>query len=151
MNRKKTDSTSMTSCSHPSHIWISLTIHTASNNFVQLLRFLFYRRWKWWEHRTPITSHRHSLLPPYRIWQELFSRKGLTFWLEKPTSKQSSASCSVTYLTMSATACVTGTRWIAASRLNCSVMARCCWRFEAMMSITAVSDSPMLERFCCDL
>lgn len=83
----------------------------------------------------------------YKIWQELFSRNGLTFWLEKPTSRQSSASCSVTYLTISATAWVTGTRWIEASRLNCSVMARCCWRFEAMMSITAVSDSPMVKSF----
>lgn len=83
----------------------------------------------------------------YRMLQELFSRNGFTFWLEKPTSRQSSASCSVTYFTMSATACETVIRWMAASRRSCSVIARCCCRFEAIISITAVSDSPMVNAF----
>uniref|UniRef100_A0A2M4D200 Putative secreted protein n=1 Tax=Anopheles darlingi TaxID=43151 RepID=A0A2M4D200_ANODA len=81
----------------------------------------------------------------YRMLQELFSRNGFTFWLENPTSRQSSASCSVTYFTMSATACDTVMRWIAASRRSCSVIALCCCRFEAIISITAVSDNPIVN------
>lgn len=77
--------------------------------------------------------------------QELFSRKGLTFWLENPTRRQSSCSCSLMYLTMSDTATETGIRLIAASLLNCSVTARCCCNVETIMSITAVSDRPMLN------
>lgn len=57
----------------------------------------------------------------YKIEQLLFSLNGFTFWLENPTSRQSSCSCSVTYLRISETACVTGIRWIAASRRSCSV------------------------------
>lgn len=57
----------------------------------------------------------------YKIAQLLFSLNGLTFWLENPTSRQSSCSCSVTYLRISETAWVTGIRWIAASRRSCSV------------------------------
>ena len=49
------------------------------------------------------------------------------------------------YLTMSDTTTETGTRFIAASRLNCSVTARCCCNVETIMSITAVSDRPMLN------
>lgn len=59
----------------------------------------------------------------YKMLQLLFSRNGLTFWLENPTSKQSSCSCSVTYLIISETAWVTGILWIAASRRSCSVTA----------------------------
>lgn len=59
----------------------------------------------------------------YKMLQLVFSLNGLTFWLEKPTSKQSSCSCSVTYLMISETAWVTGILWIAASRRNCSVTA----------------------------
>lgn len=57
----------------------------------------------------------------YKIEQLLFSLNGLTFWLENPTSRQSSCSCSVTYLRISETAWVTGILWIAASRRSCSV------------------------------
>lgn len=78
----------------------------------------------------------------YRIWQELFSRNGFTFWLEKPTRRQSSCSCSVTYFTMSAQACDTGKRCMLASRRNWSTMLRCCCKLLAMRSITAVSESP---------
>lgn len=82
------------------------------------------------------------------ILQELFSRNGLTFWLEKPTSRQSSCSCSVTYLTMSAAACVTGMRWMAASRRSCSTMPRCCCRLLLIRSMTAVSERPMVNAVC---
>lgn len=60
---------------------------------------------------------------PYKMAQLLFSLNGFTFWLEKPTSKQSSCSCSVTNFMISPTAWVTGMRWIAASRRSCSVTA----------------------------
>lgn len=83
----------------------------------------------------------------YKIWHELFSRNGLTFWLEKPTNRQSSCSCSVTYLTISAHACDTGIRWMLASRRNCSTILRCCCKLLAIRSMTAVSDSPMLAIF----
>lgn len=105
----------------------------------------------------------------YSTVHELFSRKGFTFWLEKPTNKQSSCSCSVTYLTMSAQALDTGKRWLDASRLNwimgekCllfssplrekkfhhtwSTIDRCCCKFVAMRSITAVSDKPIVMDF----
>ena len=38
-----------------------------------------------------------------------------------------------------------GMRLIAASRLNCSVTARCCCNVDTIISITAVSDRPMLN------
>lgn len=82
----------------------------------------------------------------YRIWHELFSRNGLTFWLENPTSRQSSCSCSVTYLAISAHACDTGIRWIFASRRNCSTILRCCCKLLAIRSIWAVSESPVFWR-----
>lgn len=77
----------------------------------------------------------------YKIWHELFSRNGLTFWLENPTSRQSSCSCSVTYFTISAHAWDTGIRWIFASRRNCSTKLRCCCKLLAIRSIWAVSES----------
>lgn len=70
--------------------------------------------------------------------QVLFSRKGLDFCDEKPTSKQSSCSCSVMYFMMSSTALLTVIRFRAASRRNCSVTRRCCCKFVITMSITAV-------------
>lgn len=79
----------------------------------------------------------------YSIWHELFSRNGFTFWLENPTSKQSSCSCSVTYFAISAHACDTGIRWIFASRRNCSTILRCCCKLFAIRSIWAVSESPV--------
>lgn len=75
----------------------------------------------------------------YKMWHELFSRKGFTFWLENPTSKQSSCSCSVTYLMMSSQACDTFTRWMDASRLNCSTTWRVFCKLDAIMSILLVS------------
>lgn len=77
--------------------------------------------------------------------QELFSRNGFTFWLENPTNRQSSCSCSVTYLTISAQACVTGIRWMDASRRSWSTMLRCCCRLLAIKSMTAVSERPMVN------
>lgn len=81
----------------------------------------------------------------YKTVQELFSLKGLTFWLENPTRRQSSCSCSLINRTMSATATDTGIRLIEASLLSCSVTARCCCKVDTIMSITAVSDRPMLK------
>lgn len=75
---------------------------------------------------------------------ELFSRNGLTFWLVNPTNRQSSCSCSVTYLTMSAHACDTDIRWMDASRRSWSTMPRCCCKLVAIKSMTAVSDRPMV-------
>lgn len=48
-------------------------------------------------------------------------------------------------LTMSETASDTGMRLMAASRRSCSVTALCCCNVDTIISITAVSDSPMLE------
>lgn len=89
---------------------------------------------------TEITSNYNSV-------QGVFSRNGLTLWLEKPTKRQSSCSCSVIYLMMSLTAKDTGIRLIAPSRRSCSVIQRCCWRFETTMSINAVSERPMVNNF----
>lgn len=75
----------------------------------------------------------------YKMLHGLFSRKGFTFWLENPTSKQSSCSCSVTYLMMSSHACDTFTRWMDASRLNCSTTWRVFCKLDAIMSILLVS------------
>lgn len=75
----------------------------------------------------------------YKMWHELFSRNGFTFWLENPTSKQSSCSCSVTYLIMSSHACETLIRWMDASRLNCSTTWRVFCKLDAIMSILLVS------------
>lgn len=91
----------------------------------------------------------------YKMLQLLFSRKGLTFWLEKPTNRQSSCSCSVTYLMMSFTACVTGIRCIAASRRNCSVTAlkEIAWlkKMEAMEKklISTVVAAGCSQRYPC--
>lgn len=79
--------------------------------------------------------------------QELFSRNGLIRWLVKPCRRQSSCSCSLMNLTMSATACETSMRLMAASRRSCSVTARCCCKFEITMSINAVSERPMVANF----
>jgi len=68
----------------------------------------------------------------------LFSRKGLDFCDENPTSRQSSCSCSVIYFIISSTALLTVIRFRAASRRNCSVTCRCCCKFVITMSITAV-------------
>ena len=80
----------------------------------------------------------------------LFSRKGFDFCDEKPTSRQSSCSCSVMYFMMSSTALLTVIRFKAASRRSCSVTWRCCCKFDITMSITAVcvrdkSESVKLE------
>lgn len=77
--------------------------------------------------------------------QGVFSLKGFTRWLENPTSKQSSCSCSLMYLMMSLTAIETGILFTAASLRSCSVTKRCCCRFETTMSINAVSDRPMVN------
>lgn len=71
-----------------------------------------------------------------RIEQEPFSRKGLDFGEQKPTSRQSSCSCSIMYFIRSSMALLTLTRFTAASRRNCSFIWRCCWRFDITMSIT---------------
>lgn len=88
----------------------------------------------------------------YRILHELFSRNGFTFWLEKPTSKQSSCSCSVTYLTISAQACDTAIRCMDASRRSWSTILLCCCKLVAIRSITAVSERPMVNnlRWLCE-
>lgn len=80
--------------------------------------------------------------------QVLFSRKGLDFWDEKPTSKQSSCSCSVMYFMMSSTALLTVIRFRAASRRSCSVTRRCCCKFVITMSITAVYVQQKWKNFC---
>lgn len=77
--------------------------------------------------------------------QELFSRKGLILWLENPTRRQSSCSCSAMNLMMPATASDTGVLLIAASRRSCSVTALCCCNVDTTMSINAVSERPMLN------
>lgn len=77
--------------------------------------------------------------------QLLFSRNGLFFCELKPTSRQSSCSCSLMNFMISITACETEIRLIAASRRSCSVIWRCCCKLEIIMSITAVSDRPILK------
>ena len=77
--------------------------------------------------------------------QLLFSRNGLFFCELKPTRRQSSCSCSLINFMISITACETDMRLIAASRRSCSVIWRCCCKLEIIMSITAVSDRPIVK------
>lgn len=90
-------------------------------------------------------KHQKSSTIRYSKVQLLFSLKGLAFCELKPTSKQSSCSCSAMNLVMSATAWDTVILFIAASLLSCSTICLCCCKVEIIISITAVSERPILK------